>query len=298
MLEQQKRYIIDFNDIPAERARMPELPAQDRIAHFEEIEKGFSPEQARREAERCLSCRRCLGCKLCLAACEREAIDFDQQDEEYEVLVNEIILTPGVMRTPDTFDERFGYRTFLNVVSDLEFERMLHPDGPYGGLILRPFDGEVPKKIGFISPEEKSFNPYSLAILIKEAAVARRKIKGCERWLFSHHPWEEYEYLKPLREHLSDLIIKTGSIIAITQPDDTGDLTVEFQDGEEKRRETFEMVILSSRIQLPAEAKRIADQLGLKLGPTIDPIEDPAPRETPQAGIVVAGGITLSTERG
>ena len=74
MLEEKKRYSIDFDDIPAERAHMPELPAQDRITHFEEIEKGFSPEQARREAERCLSCRRCLGCKLCLAACEKEAI--------------------------------------------------------------------------------------------------------------------------------------------------------------------------------------------------------------------------------
>jgi ferredoxin len=86
MLEDKKRYIIDFTDIPDDRARMPELPAEERAKNFEEIEKGFATEQAQKEAQRCLSCRRCLGCKLCLAACEKDAIDFDQKDEEKKVL--------------------------------------------------------------------------------------------------------------------------------------------------------------------------------------------------------------------
>ena len=95
MLEEKKRYIIDFEDIPGDRAQMPEVPAGERVGTYEEIEKGFSPEQAQREAQRCLSCRRCLGCKLCLAACEKDAIVFDQVDETSEIDVDSIIITPG-----------------------------------------------------------------------------------------------------------------------------------------------------------------------------------------------------------
>ena len=104
MLEERKRYIIDFQDVPAERAHMPELASDERITNYDEIEKGFTLEQAQREARRCLSCRRCLGCKLCLAACEKEAIDFDQTDEQRELVLDSIVIAPGSIKTTAPLD--------------------------------------------------------------------------------------------------------------------------------------------------------------------------------------------------
>ena len=202
MLEEKDRYIIAFEDIPKERAHMPELPAGERVKNFEEIEKGFSPEQAQEEAQRCLSCRRCLGCKLCLAACEEDAIVFDQVDEIQELEVDSIIITPGILQPCEQPDQRFGYGSSLNVLTDLEFEGMLHPEGPYGGLILRPSDGEIPTKIAFLYSDEKKRNLNGLGLLLKEAAAAGQKIEGSELWLFSSLPTAEMDGCKTYLEHL------------------------------------------------------------------------------------------------
>ena len=294
MLEERKRYIIDFEDVPSDRARMPELPVEERIKNFGEIEKGFTQEQAQREARRCLSCRRCLGCKLCLAACEKEAIDFDQTDEEREIDVDSIIITPGIIRTPTSPDERFGYGDYPNVVSDLEFERILHPEGSYGGLILRPSDGDIPQKIGFIYHGEKQPNHHSLIFLLKEAAATRKKIEGSEVWLLSNCALEAENVYKSYLDHTPDLTIKNGKVLSIREIEENKNLVVEFLENGEKRTERFQMVIISTVVKLPPPLKAIGEQLGLSLAQTIDLTEDTSLKPTEKKGISVAGGITLS----
>jgi len=293
MLEERKRYIIDFEDIPSERARMPELPVEERIKNFEEIEKGFTQEQAQGEAQRCLSCRRCLGCKLCLAACEKEAIDFDQKDEEREFEVDSIIITPGLIRTPAPLDDRFGYGNYPNVLSDLELERILHGKGPYGGLTLRPSDGEIPKKVGFIYPDEKPLNHHSLVFLLKEAAITRKKIEDSELWLLSNHTSEVKNSYKSYFDHIPDLRSKTCKILSIKELEESKDLMVEFLEDGEKQREEFQMIIVSTIVQLPTYIKIIGEQLGLKLAQKVELTEDPSPKPTEKEGVSVAGGIAL-----
>lgn len=293
MLEERKRYIIDFEDIPGERARMPELPIKERIKNFAEIEKGFTPEQVQREAQRCLSCRRCLGCKLCLAVCEKEAIDFDQKDEEYELEVDSIIITPGSIRVPAPLDDRFGQGNYSNVVSDLEFERILNPEGPYGGLILRPSDGEIPQKVGFIYHDEKRLDHHALIFLLKEAAATRKKIEGSEIWLLLNHPFEVKNEYKSYLDHIPDLISKTCTILSINELEDSGNLVVEYKEEGETRIERFQMVIVSTIVQLPSSIKVIGEQLGVKLAQKVDSLEDPSLIPTGKEGISVAGGITL-----
>ena len=59
------RYIIPFDDIPADRVKMPCIEIDEAVCSFTEVETGLPRELARQEAMRCLSCRRCLGCALC-----------------------------------------------------------------------------------------------------------------------------------------------------------------------------------------------------------------------------------------
>ena len=293
MLEDKKRYIIDFTDIPDDRARMPELPAEERVKNFEEIEKGFTPEQAQKEAQRCLSCRRCLGCKLCLAACEKDAIDFDQKDEESELEVDSIIITPGILKSPATPDERFGYGKYLNVINDIEFERILQSKGPYGGLILRPSDGEIPRKLCFIYADESQINQNSLTFLLKEAAVTRNRIEDCEIWLLSDHTIEAKNAHKSQIDSIPNLILKNCKTLSIEELEENHNLVVEFLENGGKRVERFHMVVLSTQLQLSTPVKTIGEQLGLELSEKVYTTEDPSLEPTEKEGISVAGGVTL-----
>lgn len=291
MLEDRKRYIIDFSDIPGTRARMPELPAGERVTSFEEIEKGFTGEQAQSEAKRCLSCRRCLGCKLCLAACEKEAIDFSQMEEEQELEVDAVIITPGAIRSTAPLDERFRCGSSSNLLQDLEFERILDPQGPYGGLILRPSDGEIPRKVGFVYSDDKSFSHHSLAFLLKEAAAAQKRIEGSELWLFIPQAMELVDSCRPYLEHIPQVTLKYCSLVSVTEIGDTGNLAVEYREGEDKRTERFQMVVVSTEQRLPNSAGVIADQLRLKLAQRVEPTEARALVPAGRDGISVTGGI-------
>ncbi len=93
--EKQNRYIIPFDDVPAERAEMPEISVDERRGNFVEVETGFPEDEAVREAKRCLACRRCLGCALCWAECKPEAIDFSIPDENLELAFDEVVITRG-----------------------------------------------------------------------------------------------------------------------------------------------------------------------------------------------------------
>lgn len=292
MLEEKDRYIIEFDDIPRERAHMPELPADERVKNFEEIEKGFTPEQAQEEAQRCLSCRRCLGCKLCLAACEKDAIVFDQVDEMEELEVDSIIITPGVIQSCERPDERFGYGNSLNVLTDLEFEGMFHCEGPYGGLILRPSDGEIPHKIGFIYHDEKNSNSDGLGLLLKEAAAAGKQIEGSELWLFTSRPVEETKSYKRCLEQVPHLTCKTVVPESVVELEDGRTLVVEYVEQGEKRIERFQMIVIASQRKLSDSIKALDDQLGLKLTQQVNANGDGDPVQTEKDGILVGGGIT------
>ena len=292
MLEEKDRYIIEFEDIPRERAHMPELPVDERVKNFEEIEKGFTPEQAKEEAQRCFSCRRCLGCKLCLAACEKDAIVFDQAEEIEELEVDSIIITPGAIQSCVQPDERFGYGGSLNVLTDLEFEGMLHGEGPYGGLILRPSDGEVPHKIGFISHDEKNTNRDALGLLLKEAAAAGKKIEGSELWFFSNQPVEEMDGFKECLEQVPHLTCKTAVPESVVELEDGQTLVVEYMEEGEKRIERFQMIVIAAQRKLSDSIKALDDQLGLKLAQQVNASGDGDPLQTGKEGVSVGGGIT------
>lgn len=292
MLEEKQRYIIDFEDIPKDRAHMPEVPAGERVGTYEEIEKGFSPEQAQQEAQRCLSCRRCLGCKLCLAACEKDAIVFDQVDETREIEVDSIIITPGIIQNHAPLDDRFGYGNSLNVLTDLEFEGMLHDQGPYGGLILRPSDGEVPDKIGFINHDEKKSNQDGLVFLVKEIAVAAKKIKGSELWLFSGYPPEGSKEYATYLERIPVLTHKRCVPESVVALEDGKTLVVDYKEEGEKRTERFQMIVIATQRKLPDSIKIVGEQLGLKLSQNLDASEESSQEQAAKSGIAVAGGIT------
>jgi heterodisulfide reductase subunit A len=133
------------------RARMPELPAEQRVSKFDEVELGFSLAQAQEEAKRCLSCGVCSECRECVRVCQAGAINHDMKDEILDISVGAIIVATGYKTFDHTVYGEYGGGRYADVVTGLQLERLLSASGPTGGEVVRPSDGSHPKTVVFIS---------------------------------------------------------------------------------------------------------------------------------------------------
>ena len=89
-------------------------------------------------------------CTICIPVCEAKAIDFSQKRKKGVMHVGAIIVSTGY----EIFDSKsagaYGYGRLKNVMTSLEFERLLNASGPFKGQIFRPSDGKVPKRIAWL----------------------------------------------------------------------------------------------------------------------------------------------------
>jgi len=116
----------------------------------------------------CLNKDNIITCDKCIKACERKAIDFDMKPEIVELEVGTIIVATGA----DVYDPaslvEYGYTKYPNVITSLEFERLINAGGPSGGHLIRPSDMQIPKTVAFIqcvgSRSEKGGRPYCSSV--------------------------------------------------------------------------------------------------------------------------------------
>ncbi|NTW35699.1 MAG: CoB--CoM heterodisulfide reductase iron-sulfur subunit A family protein, partial [Syntrophobacteraceae bacterium] len=115
------------------------------------------------DASRCLFVQRKI-CQICVPTCRSKAIDFKMQPKKTTYEVGSLILAPGYDPFDPVAQSQYGYIRFSNVITSLEFERMISASGPNGGELLRPSDGKVPKELVFIqcvaSRDPDRYMPY------------------------------------------------------------------------------------------------------------------------------------------
>jgi len=160
------------------RVPMDMLPVEHRLSTFEEVVAGYTDEQAQAEAARCLACGVCSECLSCFYTCQAGAINHDMVEQMVELQVGAVLLAPGFA----TFDAEkageYGWGRYPNVVTSLQFERLLNASGPTLGHVQRPSDGRTPKRIAFIqcvgSRDQKHDYCSSVCCVyaIKEAMMA------------------------------------------------------------------------------------------------------------------------------
>jgi heterodisulfide reductase subunit A len=131
-------------------------------------------------------------CRKCEEICPEKAIDFDQKDEQIEEKVGAIIVATGYELYPKEQLGEYGYGEILDVIDGLAFERMLSPNGPTKGRILRPSDGKVPKEMVFIqcvaSRDPDRYMPYCSRVCCmytaKHAAVYKEQVPDGQPYIF------------------------------------------------------------------------------------------------------------------
>jgi heterodisulfide reductase subunit A-like polyferredoxin len=290
--EKKGRYIIDFQDIPAARAKMPEIHVPERQGNFEEVETGFPEEMAVAEAKRCLSCRRCLGCALCWAECKPEAINFDLPDQDFDLDVDKVILTSGMQRKIVPVAGNVSNK-HMNVVTDLQVERMLADTGPSNGLILRPQDGEVPKKIAFVQTfgaDNDSVRDATLIFGVNEAILAQKKIEGVDISFISPAMDAFKESVGGDLDKVSGVNFINGTVVEAAEAGESKDIEVKYDAGGEKT-ETFDLVVLLTQSELPPSIQDAAKMVGVEVNYVSFQGKAGEMVETDKPGVVLAQNV-------
>lgn len=289
MASERGRYIVEFRDIPAKRQKIAELTAEQRARNFKEVKLGFTEEIAIKEAKRCLSCRKCLGCALCLAECHNKAIDFEQPDHEIELTIDSVILAPGCERFSCLTNEKLGHGKYPNVVTAIEFESILSDKGLYGDLVIRPYDGEIPRRIAFVQCFDYQ-DKHGLSYAAKEIFIAQEKVDGLEVHLFVSDWGTDQGGLVEYWSKESKITLWRGKVLAIQESQDSGNLTIEFAENGETKQQEFDLVVLVTAFNLPVGMEELGKKLGLeKINRCYWEIADLSLAETSRSGVFFTG---------
>jgi len=218
-------------------------------------------------------------CKVCEKLCPAKAINFEDKERELTIQVGAIIISPGCeVFDPKAYDV-YGYQRSPNIVTSLEFERMLSASGPYSGHLIRLSDKKEPKKIAWIQcvgsrDVHEGAKAYCSAVCctyaIKEAIVAKEHAKGALDTAIFYIDIRTFgkdfeRYYNRAREEAGVRFIKSR-ITQILPMSDTGDLLIRYTDDAQKRiEETFDLVVLSVGIGVSKEAVDLARRLDVQL---------------------------------
>jgi heterodisulfide reductase subunit A len=131
-------------------------------------------------------------CHRCKEVCPEKAIDFRQEDERISEKVGAIVVATGYELYPKEQLGEYGYGEIPDVIDGLAFERMLSPNGPTKGKIIRPSDGKIPKEMVFIqcvaSRDPDRYMPYCSRICCmytaKHAKIYKDQVPDGQPYIF------------------------------------------------------------------------------------------------------------------
>ncbi|MBU8921321.1 MAG: FAD-dependent oxidoreductase [Bacteroidales bacterium] len=254
------------------------------------------------DAEKCLYLTKGV-CRLCEKVCTAGAIKYDDTDKAIELKVGAVIMAAGI----DPFDPigfgHFGYKRYDNVVTSLEFERMLSASGPLGGHVVRASDGKEPKRLAFIqcvgSRDEGIKKNYCSSaccmFAIKQSIIAREHIKDLDATIFymdirafgkdfdKYYDKAENQYnVKFTRSKVADILENDDGTLRLRHTLENGEI----------HYEEFDMVVLSIGLQAREANKVLSKDLDFKLNEFGFCRSDRfKPLQTTREGIFVCGAM-------
>jgi heterodisulfide reductase subunit A-like polyferredoxin len=286
------------------RARMEELPIAKRKSNFDEVELGYEEGEGRKEAARCLNCGYCCECYQCVEACLADAIDHCQQEEILEIDVGSVILCPGSEPyDPSHLENIYHYKASPNVVTSLEFERILSASGPTMGHLKRPSDDKEPEKIAWLQcvgsrDDNQCGNGYCSSVCCmyacKDSMIAKEHSEvdlDCVIFNMDIRTFgKDYEKYYNRAKDAGIRFVKSR-IHSIDQVGDTGNLSIRYMDAAGQLQvEEFDMVVLSVGLQVPQSTAEMAQRLGIELDKSNFAETHPfTPIETSRAGVYACG---------
>jgi heterodisulfide reductase subunit A-like polyferredoxin len=286
------------------RAIAANLKVERRSGNFAEIEGGLSEEAALAECERCLNCALCSECQECVRACEQNAIDHFMQEKTVELEVGSVILVPGFEEFPAEEKGEFGFGRYANVLTSVQFERMLSASGPFEGHVVRRSDGVEAKRIAWIqcvgSRDATCGNDYCSSVCCmvstKQALVATDHSPDLDCSIFymdiRAHGKDFDRYYERARNSGNIHYVKSMPSRVLQVPG-SKDLRLQFYgDGGKMEEQDFDLVVLSVGMEPGSSAMESAKRLGIELNEFGFCATDRfSPLSTSRPGVFVAGAF-------
>ena len=235
----------------------PQADPEERKGDFREVVGALDEEAARAEAGRCLACGICSECYQCLSVCQAGAIRHDMEPREIDLKVGSLVLAPGFVPFDPAFRPEYGYGRYANVVTSLQFERMLSASGPSGGHVKRPGDQTEPKRVAWIqcvgSRDASIGRDYCSYVCCmyasKQAIIAGEHIPGLATTIFymdvraQGKGFDRY-YERAKGDHGVRYV--RSMISRLVEEPDSGDIAVQYFDEQDRlTQESFDLVVLS-----------------------------------------------------
>ncbi len=241
-------------------------------------------------------------CEICNEFCEADAIDYDQREESIELDVGAVVFTPGFKLFDPGQKEELGYNQYPNVVSALEFERILSASGPYLGKVLRPSDNNAPRKIAFLQcvgsrDHERDYCSSVCCMYATKEAIIAKEHSGddleCDIFYMDMRAFSKGfdEYYQ--RAKTSGVNYIRCRVPVVSEDPHTNNLIIKYlAEGDKIKTREYDLVVLSLGMLPPAALTEVADKFDIALNEqdfcqtaTFKPIE------TSRDGIYVAGPV-------
>ncbi|MGA2256191.1 MAG: FAD-dependent oxidoreductase, partial [Thermoguttaceae bacterium] len=243
-------------------------------------------------------------CGLCAKVCQAGAIDYDQATEKLELEVGAVVLTPGFEAFDASRRGEFGYGLAPNVLSSVQFERMLSASGPTHGHVRRPADGKTPRRLAFIqcvgSRDRGCDNSYCSSICCmaatKEAILAKEHEPGLDVTIFFldlRAFGKDFDrYCDRAKNQLGVRYIRSF-ISRVYEMPGTRNLRLVHASPEMKQtEEEFDMVVLSLGLEPSASLQEQAQRLGVVLNRWgFAATDEFRPLDTSRPGVFVGGAF-------
>jgi len=271
------------------RVPMDELAAGERVSSFEEVVAGYTDEQAQAEAARCLACGICSECLSCVYTCQADAIDHDMVEHVQDIEVGAMVLAPGYEAYPAERAVEYGWGRFPNVVTGLQFERLLSASGPTLGHVQRISDGHTPKKVAFLQcvGSRDQTHDYCSAICCmyatKEAIMAiehepdtqvtvfmmdmRAFSKGYEEYYRRAQERYGIRYVRSRISYVREDPRTHNLILRYVNSQEAGRQKQEAAEQTQSkiREETFDLVVLSVGMEISEDVRELGRRLDVEL---------------------------------
>ena len=244
-------------------------------------------------------------CRICEGVCKNDAIELDQEPEKLEVNVGAVILAPGLAPFDPKLRQEYGFGEFANVITSLDYERLLSSTGPYEGEIRRPSDGKHPQKIAWIQCVGSrqvipGANSYCSAVCCtytqKQVILTKDHYAEIEATIFhndirSHG--KDFERYYQRAEKLPGVRFIRSYVSIGKEIPESRNVTLRYATAEDGvKEEEFDLVVLSIGLNPPADYKGLAKKFGIELNShgfcKTNPVN---PMETSRPGIFISGAF-------
>jgi heterodisulfide reductase subunit A len=249
-------------------------------------------------------------CDICRGVCQTGAIDFRQTPQKTDINVGAIILSSGITPFDPSVKDEYGYKEMQNVVTSMDYERLLSSTGPYGGEVLRASDEKHPKKIAWIqcvgsrrvTPGDNSYcSGVCCTYTQKQVILTKDHDTEAECTIFHNDIrsfGKDFERYFQRAEQLDGVEFIRSYASISGEIKDSRNILVRYATNDEGvKEEEFDMVVLSVGLNPPKAYKEISEKFGIELNSHgFNKTIDSNPVLTSRPGIFVSGAFQGPTD--